>query len=111
HASYERCHVLRAVAHAASQGATLDEITARADAYLAGPQAIALGPGRWTTPEIIALERRVLDLAAQPARRDLAADSDATAAAIGERPSLTGEQRRMVTTLCRSGRPVDVVVG
>jgi conjugative relaxase-like TrwC/TraI family protein len=111
HAAYDRGDVIRAVARAASQGATLAEIIDRAEAYLGGDQAVPLGCDRWTTPEILDLEQRVLTLATQPADTRLTAEGAATAAAIRERPALSAEQRRMVEQLCGSGLPVDVVVG
>ena len=56
--------MIRAVARAARQGATVTDILTRADAYLAGDLAIPLGEDRWTTPEILELEARVVALAA-----------------------------------------------
>jgi conjugative relaxase-like TrwC/TraI family protein len=111
HAAYDRDAVIRAVARAATQGATVEEITDRADAYLAGDHAIPLAADRWTTPEILDLEARVLALATQPADPRLSTDTNATSAAVQARPSLSDEQRHMVEVLCTSGRPVDVVVG
>src|SRR4051812_5981740 len=67
HATFERRPAVRAAARAARQGARLDEILARADDFLASEQAIQLADDRWTTPEILQLEQRVLDLAARPA--------------------------------------------
>lgn len=111
HASFDRDAVIRAVARAATQGATVEEITDRAEAYLAGDHAILLAADRWTTPEILDLEGRVLALATQPADPRLSTDATATSAAVQARPSLSAEQRHMVDVLCSSGRPVDVVVG
>jgi conjugative relaxase-like TrwC/TraI family protein len=111
HASYDRGDVIRAVARAARQGATVTDILDRADTYLAGGHAIPLGEDRWTTAEILDLEARVLNLAQQPPSDRLAARPDAVSAAVQSRPSLTGEQQSMVAQLCGSGRPVDVVVG
>lgn len=111
HASYDRGDVIRAVARAARQGATVTDILTRADAYLAGDLAIPLGDDRWTTPEILELEARVVALAEQPADSRLTADPRAVAAAIADRPSLSAEQRHMVTQLCSSGRRIDVVLG
>jgi conjugative relaxase-like TrwC/TraI family protein len=79
--------------------------------YLASDQAIPVGEGRWTTPEILDLERGVLTLATQHADPRLSDDPDATSTAVCARPSLSAEQRHMVDVLCSSGRPIDVVVG
>jgi len=111
HASFDRGDVVRAVARAARQGATVTAITDRADAFLDCSHVIALGAGRWTTTEILELEQRVLALAVSPARPDLAAAPTAVDAAIASRPSLTSEQQQMVQVLCGTGRPVEVVVG
>jgi len=111
HATFERRDAIRAAARAARQGATLDEIVERADRFLGSNHAIELVEGRWTTPEMLAMEQRVLDLAAGSPRRSLVADPGQVSVAIAARPSLSDEQRRMVDALCRDGRPVDVVIG
>jgi hypothetical protein len=91
HATFERRDAVRAAARAARQGAGLDEILARASDFLASEQAIQLADDRWTTPEILQLEQRVLDLAARPAEPGLSVDRGAVAAAIDARPSLSAE--------------------
>lgn len=111
HATFERRDAVRAAARAARQGAGLDEILARADDFLASEQAIQLADDRWTTPEILRLEQRVLDLAARPAEPQLTAERGTVAAAIDTRPSLSAEQRSMVERLCLNGDPVSVVIG
>jgi conjugative relaxase-like TrwC/TraI family protein len=111
HATFSRGDVLRAVARAARQGASLTTLTDRAEEFLVGDQTIELVEGRWTTAEILELEQRVLALAARPAGPALTATQGATTAAIDARPSLSAEQQDMVTGLCRSGRPVEVVIG
>jgi len=111
HATFERRDVVRGAARAARQGAALDEILTRADEFLNSEYAIRLGDDRWTTPEILRLEQRVLDLATLPADSRLAADRDRVKAALRARPSLSAEQRSMVERLCLDGQPVDVVIG
>jgi len=111
HASFVRRDVIRACARAARQGATLDEIVGRTDAFLTSDHAVALAGERWTTPEILALEGRVVALASGPSRSDIAADPAAVAAAVKARPSISAEQATMVDELCLRGRPVDVVIG
>jgi conjugative relaxase-like TrwC/TraI family protein len=111
HASYDRSAVIRAVAREARQGATVADILDRTETYLASDHAIPLGDNRWTTPEILDLEARVIALAQQPADAGFVARPAAVSAAVHDRPSLTAEQRRMVEQLCGSGRPIDVVVG
>jgi ATP-dependent exoDNAse (exonuclease V) alpha subunit len=110
-ATFDRRDAIRAVANAARQGAALDEITGRAEQFLVCDQAIPVGEGRWTTPEILELERRVLSIAGGPANDTNRPTLEAIDRAIQARPSLSDEQRTMVTAVCGSGRPIDVVVG
>jgi conjugative relaxase-like TrwC/TraI family protein len=111
HATFESRDVVRAVARAARQGASLDDILTRTDKFLASDQAIGLAEGRWTTPEMLELEGRVVALATGPRRREYRARPEAVEAAVSSRPSLTDEQKRMVEALTLTGRPVDVVIG
>jgi conjugative relaxase-like TrwC/TraI family protein len=111
HASFERRDVIRACARAARQGATLDEIVQRSERFLASEHAIPLAGIRWTSPEMLALENRVVALATGPSRAELVVDAETVAAAVDARPSVSDEQRRMVEQLCRSGRPLEVVIG
>lgn len=110
-ASFARRDAIRACARSARQGASLDEITGRCETYLGSDQAVALTAERWSTPEILAAEARVVALATGPARPGLAADPRAVAATMDARPSLSDEQRAMVSQLCLAGRPADVVIG
>jgi conjugative relaxase-like TrwC/TraI family protein len=67
---------------------------------------------RYSTPDLLTLERRALDGAV--ARRDDAVavvDETLVAAALARRPSLSAEQQGMVRALTRGGGGVDVVVG
>ncbi|MGH9026384.1 MAG: MobF family relaxase [Acidimicrobiia bacterium] len=57
-ATFERRDVVRVIAQTATQGAALDDIEARADAFLASPLAIPVADGRWTTPEILGSDQR-----------------------------------------------------
>lgn len=111
HATFERRDAIRAAARAARHGASLDEILDRADKFLVSEQAIQLTADRWTTPEMLRLEQRVLELATRPADPSLAADRTGVDAAVANRPSLSDEQRAMVEALCLDGRPVSVVIG
>ena len=67
---------------------------------------------RYSTKELMRLEERLIARAV--GRADDSVSAAATSAvrdALGRRPSLSPEQRRMVTDLTRSGRGVEVVVG
>lgn len=111
HATFTRRDAVRFVANAARQGASLDEILDRTERFLASEQAIEVGLNRWTTPEMLSLERRVIALADGPESELLRARPADVTAAVAARPSLSDEQRHMVETLCLSGQPLDVVIG
>lgn len=111
HATFEIRDVIRTTARAARQGASLDHIVSRADEFMASDQAVAVAPGRWTTPEMLELEGRVVDLASGPSHAEYRARADVVAAAVAARPSLSVEQAHMVEELTLSGRPVEVVIG
>jgi conjugative relaxase-like TrwC/TraI family protein len=111
HATFVRRDVVRALAQAATQGASLDELERGADAMVASPHAVAVAEGRWTTPEMLALERRTVELAAAAARAAGVANSAAAERALDARPSLGADQREVVRAITGSGRPVDIVIG
>ena len=112
HATYERRDVVRIVAQAATQGATLADIEANTNEFLTSAQAVAVRDGRWTTPEMLAMERRTVDtaLAAKDAGRGLA-PRDVVSSSIAERPSLGADQARAVRAITTSGDGVDIVIG
>jgi conjugative relaxase-like TrwC/TraI family protein len=108
-ASFERRRVVEAVAESARNGLLLDEITSQVDDFLASDHAVALPTGRWTTPEMLALEAEALDLASRTiAPRAL--DDNLVKDAIAARPSLSGEQGRAVRHVTAAD-PVNLVVG
>jgi conjugative relaxase-like TrwC/TraI family protein len=113
HAAFGRAEVVRAVAVAASQGATLAQIDARVDAFLVSEHAVVIDDGRWwTTPEILRLEQQTIRTVRQGRGVGAGmADPGAVEAAIAARPSLAAEQRAMVRRVSRSGNRLDVVVG
>lgn len=111
HATFTRSDAVRLVAKTARQGASLDEILDRTEGFLASDQTIGVAVGRWTTPEMLALERQVVAMAERPATASLRAKPSAVSSAVASRPSLSDEQRHMVEQLCRSGQPLDVVIG
>ena len=99
-ATFDRRAVLRAVAEGAIEGLAYPEIVARGDGFLASDDAVEVSPGRWSTPEMLAIEADALRLAcaAGPVRalpQRLASD------AVAARPSMSTEQRRAV----RPSRP------
>ena len=67
---------------------------------------------RYSTPELLALERRLVNAAVSRRHADVAiVPSDVLNAAITRRPSLSTEQAAMVRRLTTSGRGVEIVVG
>ncbi len=73
---------------------------------------IGHGDVLYSTPELLAAEQRLVDQAvrAQGSGAGIVSD-DAVHAALAKRPSLSGEQREMVSRLCLGGDGVSVVVG
>jgi hypothetical protein len=67
---------------------------------------------RWTTPEMLELEARIVASALR--RRSTAvgvATPAAVDAAVATRPSLSDEQQAMIRAICRSGDGIEVVEG
>lgn len=112
-AYFTRSDVVRSIATGATQGATLAQIDAKVDEFLASAHAVELVEGRiWTTPEILELEHRTVDAATTGrATGTGVANARAVEAATSARPSLSDEQRAMVRRLALSGDAVDIVVG
>jgi conjugative relaxase-like TrwC/TraI family protein len=116
--TFERRHVIAAAAHAALDGATLDQIMATANNFLASEHAVALDDRTWTTPEILELEQRSVAIAlegigARINEHDLSRRIDARLAgeAIAARPSLSEEQAAMVRSVLTDGNTVNMVIG
>lgn len=67
---------------------------------------------RWTTPEMLATEQRLVAMAMTRTGDGCAAVPDeAVDRAIADRPTLAAEQVDVVRRLCTAGQGVDVVVG
>ena len=133
-ATFTRRDLIRAVASHAPLGMSRAQLEATADAILADREAVvALPPqrrdgendaeaiARWvelgrevrySTPEMLGIEQRMLATAEQ--RRTAGtgvADERHVAEAIATRPTLTAEQRAMISTVCRTPAGVVVVEG
>jgi ATP-dependent exoDNAse (exonuclease V) alpha subunit len=66
----------------------------------------------YSTVELLGVEQRFVDRAVSGASAGAGtSDAEAVARAVGERPTLSAEQRKMVERLCLSGDRVAVVVG
>jgi ATP-dependent exoDNAse (exonuclease V) alpha subunit len=111
-ATFDRRDVIRAFAEHATAGARVADIETRADMFLASPDAVLVDANRYTTPEILELERSIVDAAVSGRAAGWAVvDEAAVARSLRRRPTLAAEQAAMVRTLTRSGNAVDVVVG
>lgn len=67
---------------------------------------------RWTTPEMVATEHRLLHLVEGTQRGQAGrTQPDALAAALARRPTLEPEQEAMVRQICESGAGVDLIEG
>ncbi len=135
-ASFGRREVLQAIAARLPAGGTIDQIVGLADAFLAAEYVIPLDTStglrtsdvirradgrvvavhvdeqRWTTPEMLATERAVINMALDRQHDHVAvAHPLHVDAALAARPSLSDEQVRMVRQLTTSGAGVDAVEG
>jgi conjugative relaxase-like TrwC/TraI family protein len=131
--SFDRRDVLRAWCEHFTGGAPVTRIEQFADETIAAPQIVPLRAvetaslhKRWSgrriqapavtsysTADLLALERRVIDRAVADRGDDIAiaiADEDAVRNALRARPELSEEQTALVTRLTTNGHAVDVVV-
>jgi conjugative relaxase-like TrwC/TraI family protein len=120
HAStFDRRDVLRAWAEAHRDGADAERLEVLTDRWLGSTHAVRLedddgrrqlGGARYSTPDVLALEHRVITDAA--ARQRTHAAQVAPKAATGHlerQPRLSGEQAAMAARLTTSGNGVEVV--
>jgi conjugative relaxase-like TrwC/TraI family protein len=134
YATFTRRDVIRTVAAHAPLGMSRAELEATADSILADREAVqplvphrlegerdADAIARWvdtghelryTTPEMLAIERGMIATAQQRSAACVGvADTREVDAAIAARPTLTADQRAMVRTVCQSPAGVVVVEG
>jgi len=72
----------------------------------------AAGERRWTTPELLSIERRLIAAAVDRSGEQTAvASHEAVRAALGAHRSIAGEQAAMVRDITQGGTGVQVVVG
>ena len=132
--SFDRKAVVRAVSDAFGQGAEVETILDLVERFFASDRVVALpiaarsghvvrrrdgttqpleaDVARFSTPELLALERRVVHDAHERAEQGIATVGQVQLklALIG-RTDLSAEQRALVIALTTSGNGVDVVVG
>jgi len=111
--AFERRSLLQSLAGAHGAEADVGELRRLADRVLARGEVVTLTPnwlgdGRYSTAELVALEEDVL---LRAARMQDAGRPPVPSAALAARPSLSDEQRSMVSTLTTSPAGVMVVVG
>jgi conjugative relaxase-like TrwC/TraI family protein len=133
--TFTRRDVVKWLANHCADGMDATTIERAADRFLAservvplvttGPDARhqhALGPDRavvrmaglalFSTPELLAIEQRVLTIAADGAGyHPRTASDEQIDSALGARPELSGEQQAMVRALCTSTATVQPIVG
>ena len=112
--TFTRRDVLQAFAEHARDGATVASVESRADAFLARAEIVELDPAagerRYSTRELLEIEGAALHSAERRREGDTAvADERALDDALVRRPSMSAEQRELVTALVRGGRGVEVV--
>ncbi|MCJ7437468.1 MAG: relaxase domain-containing protein [Acidimicrobiia bacterium] len=136
HATFGRREVIRAIAEAAPPGMGLDGVLELSAAFLASRHVVVLGEpaglrtsdvirrrdgtvvaarvdeARWSTPELLATERRLIQGASRRTRARVGIATDESIdEALHARPTLSREQVRLVRYLASSGAGVDVVQG
>jgi conjugative relaxase-like TrwC/TraI family protein len=131
--TFDRRDVVQALCEWIPAGAVIDahQLEAAADRFLASPRAVALLPDgetfrradgrlmplareqlRYSTPELLAREQQLIERATRPVAESVPrAGDDAIAAAVAQRPTLSGEQRLMVEHVCSSRARVVIVAG
>jgi conjugative relaxase-like TrwC/TraI family protein len=117
--TFDRRDVLRDWAEVHREGATVERIEALADRWLASGHAIQLergekrahvGGARHSTPEMLALEDRLVSDAVQRRGTGVAAlDPENVNAALATQTGFAGEQSAMARSLTTSGDGVQVV--
>jgi hypothetical protein len=119
--TFDRRHLIEAVAADAPTGAHLNEIEAAATRIMESCRLVPTGTTHslagpaFTTEDLLAAEATIIaiaDVAAGPARPSRrACPPDTVADALAARPTLSDEQRDMITRLCGTTEPVTVVIG
>jgi conjugative relaxase-like TrwC/TraI family protein len=108
--TFVRRDVVAGIAERRRAGAPVAEVEALAADYLARPEVVALRGGRFSTTDMLRIERAAL--AEVERRRGTGAGvvpEEALAAAVSRRPSLEPEQVAMARRLTTSGDGVEVV--
>jgi conjugative relaxase-like TrwC/TraI family protein len=125
--------VIKAICNALPAGGSVERVLNLADGFLRSehvlavrldrcPATIRRGDGvvipartdkiRWTTPEMLEIEARIVTSALRRRSTDVGVAAPAAVeAAVAERRSLSDEQQTMVGRICGSGNGIDIVDG
>lgn len=117
--TFDRRDVLREWAAAHRGGAPVDRLETLADRWLSSPRTVRLDDGqrrqhlggpRYSTPEMLDVERRLVDGAAERKDTGVAvADRFVVTQALTDGPPLTDEQAALIRDVTRSGDGVQVI--
>ena len=120
--TFGRGEVIEAICDRLPDGGRVSEIVALTEAFLASQHVVPVVHApepliddfqeRWTTPEMLTTEARLLDIVenARTARTGIIWQ-DHLDATLASRPSLDAGQQKMIRQVCRSGAGIDVVDG
>ena len=113
HSSFDRRHVLQALAEHAQEGERVEVLEARADEFLASEEVVLLGVGRhelcYSTPGLLRIEAELVKGAVMRADETRMAITNIDATLV-DYPSLSAEQVRVVRAVTGPGG-VRMVVG
>ncbi len=130
--TFGRREAIEAICSRLPSGGRIDDIVDLAEAFLSSDHVLSIGAmvdqplrgrirrlvpsgtsdDRWTTPEMLATEQRLIDAVLRGSRGRVGiADEQQTTSALDDRPTITNEQRELLLQVCGSGVTVDVVEG
>lgn len=109
---FDRRHAVMLISNHADSRASADDIEERADCFLASAQVEPIGVAitgvQYSTVELLAIERRLLERASEGQSTGACEHVDDAMDAFA---TLSGEQARMVRSVTTDGAAVSVVVG
>ena len=115
--TFGRGEVIVAICDALPHGAPTAKVLALADRFLAHPHVVLLtvgdvAPVRWTTVDMIATERALLDRVERQRDANVSITPRSLVEdAIAVRPHLSADQQHMVRRLCLDGAGITTVAG
>ena len=114
--TFDRRDVVKAVCDRLPSGAPVEQVMELVSGFLDHEAVVGVGhgeiPSRWTSLDLLACERRLVDVALRVRRSGAGrVRPEMVATVLDHRPHRSGEQVAMVAGLCRSGHGVEVVIG